>query len=128
MKNLNEDIFGTYKNETNKDKEEDEKKIETNSINENSRNKTDEEQKDNISLEDDFDDLNFGSTDFFNKIFKKDSNEDNEDNGGDYNENEDEDDDYDNCGLFGKQILNSLYENPFCTNEKKGNLDELLKK
>ena len=40
----------------------------------------------------------------------------------------DEDDEYDNCGLFGKQLLNSLYENPFCTNEKKGNLDELLKK
>ena len=128
-KNLNEEIFGNYKNETNKDKQEDEKKIENNTINnENTTNKNEEEQKDNISLEDDFDDLNFGSTDFFNSIFKKDSNETNEDNGGDYNENEDEDDDYDNCGLFGKQILNSLYENPFCTNEKKGNLDELLKK
>ena len=128
-KNLNEEIFGNYKNETNKEKQEDEKKIENNTINnENITNKNEEEQKDNISLEDDFDDLNFGSTDFFNSIFKKDSNETNEDNGGDYNENEDEDDDYDNCGLFGKQILNSLYENPFCTNEKKGNLDELLKK
>ena len=29
---------------------------------------------------------------------------------------------------FGNQLINYLYENPFCTKEKKGNLDELLKK
>ena len=49
----------------------------------------------------------------------------NENNSGD-NDYEINEEDFGNCGLFDK--TNSLYENPFCTNEKKGNLDELLKK
>ena len=73
-------------------------------------------------FDDDFEGLNFGSNDFFNIIFEKDDKRENDVESYeemDYNN-------YDNP--FGNQLFNSLYENPFCTKEKKGNLDELLKK
>ena len=128
MDSFEQDILNNInKNKINESKEEDEKSlnniINNYSLNENIKNKNEEEQKDKeLNLnEDDFDDFNFPSSDFFNTIFKKDSQEDN-----DIEDNEEED--IDNYDPFGKQLLNSLYENPFCTKERKGNLDELLKK
>ena len=114
-----DEIFN-QNNKKNEEKEEDEKSsndvYNNNFINEILNNNNDENKKDNNSNDIDFEDF---STDFFNNIFK------NENNSGD-NDYEINEEDFGNCGLFDK--TNSLYENPFCTNEKKGNLDELLKK
>ena len=117
-----EDILKTInKIKINESKEEDEKSINLGSeIN----NKTDDAKKndDDDFFDDDFEGLNFGSNDFFNTIFEKDDKRENDVESYeemDYNN-------YDNP--FGNQLFNSLYENPFCTKEKKGNLDELLKK
>ena len=109
----------------NESKEEDTKSlnniINNDSSNDNIKNKTEEEQKEkDLDLnEEDFD--FFDSSDIFNTIYKKEDKEDNDD------DENNEDEDFDNNDTFGKQLLNSLYENPFCTKEKKGNLDELLK-
>ena len=119
-----EDILktiGANKNKINESKEEDEKSInlggEINNKADNIKN-----ENENDFFDDDFEGLNFGSTDFFNTIFEKDDKRENDVESYeemDYNN-------YDNP--FGNQLFNSLYENPFCTKEKKGNLDELLKK
>ena len=115
---LEQDIFSNIdKNKINEYKEEDEKFTINESLSDNIKNKNEEEQKDINLTEDDFDDFNFASTDIFNSIFNKDSKEQNDD-----------EIDFNSYDPLGKQLLNSLYENPFCTNEKKGNLDELLKK
>ena len=113
--------FGVNKNKINESKEEDEKSInldgEINNKADNIKNKNDDD-----FFNDDFEGLNFGSTDIFNTIFEKD----------DKNENDVEsyeEMDYNNYeSPFGNQLFSYLYENPFCTKEKKGNLDELLKK
>ena len=121
-----QDIFNNMSNNKNESKKDDEKSL-NNSINneciydkDNMINKNEEEQKETNLNEDDFD-FNFASTDFFNTIFKNDIK-------GDNNDENNEEDDFNSYAPFGKEFLNSLYENPFCTKEKKGNLDELLKK
>ena len=81
------------------------------------------ENKENNLNEDIFDDFNFGSIDFFNSIF-----EDNNNKGENDGEDNIDEEDINKYDLFGKHLLNSLYENPFCNNEEKGDLDELLKK
>ena len=116
-----EDILKTInKNKINESKEEEEKTINSGcEIN----NKTDKikNKNDDDFFDDDFEGLNFGSTDIFNTIFEKDDKRDNDVES--YEEM-----DYNNYeNPFGNQLFNSLYENPFCTKEKKGNLDELLK-
>ena len=126
MDSFEQDIINNInKNVINESKEEDTKSlnniINNDSSNDNIKNKTEEEQKEkDLDLnEEDFD--FFDSSDIFNTIYKKEDKEDNDD------DENNEDEDFDNNDTFGKQLLNSLYENPFCTKEKKGNLDELLK-
>ena len=109
----------------NQTQEEDEKSLNNNDINnesfrEKKINKKIEEEQKEINLNDDiFDDINFASTDFFNTIFDN-------DNKGENDDKHNEEDEFNSYIPFGN--LNTLYENPFCTKEKKGNLDELLKK
>ena len=43
-------------------------------------------------------------------------------------ENEEEIEDDDGYNIFNDPIFGSWYNNPFCTEEKKGDLDRLLKK
>ena len=93
-----------------------------NEINNKEDNDNDLDKKENTFNEDDLDDI-FASNDFFNSLFENDNSKG--ENDSKYNDEEEED--LNKFNFIGKQLLNSLFEKPFCNNEKKGNLDELLK-
>ena len=68
-------------------------------------------------------DIDFNKFDFFNSDKNGERSEDDEEK-----EKEDENEDYNlNYNIFNDHVF-SLYDNPFCTEEKKGDLDQLLKK
>ena len=75
--------------------------------------------------DDNMDDFDFNKFDFFNS----DKNDQKSEDEGE-NENELYDNDDNNLGYnyFDDHIFGSLYDNPFCTEDKKGDLDQLLKK
>ena len=109
-----------------------EEKIEdakSNSNNENLNKIENEIENENVEDKDEEEELE--DFDFKIDIFNNDNNSNNkkeeEEKSEEENENEEENDD-DNYNIFNDPIFGSWYHNPFCTEEKKGDLDGLLKK
>ena len=86
-------------------------------------NDNENDSDDNNQEEDDLDDFDF-KLDIFNSNNKNEEKEKPEEEV----ENEEEIEDDDGYNIFNDPIFGSWYNNPFCTEEKKGDLDRLLKK
>ena len=96
-------------------------KIENEILNENDNENENENEEDNKDDEENIEDFDL-KIDIFNTDDKKEEKSEEEEV-----ENEEEIDD-DSYNIFNDPIFGSWYHNPFCTEEKKGDLDGLLKK